>query len=533
MGSATVETINAVAGLWKLVLTIAVSVITIIYRKALQKALSGLKNFRFKRGQTEVTVDSSTPSEQPQAAIEGMAEGSQPTEKREQPAEPTPAEPRIFLLEMYEAFWDGRINDAAEAFKSVQQDEGDPDSKIKNEAMYLHLRYQYANDRTAISKLEKLAENENLKGSILYWVAACHEFSLNYPKAIETYRRALSARLDDKDRVELVVALGKSLLKAGKPADALRDLSDGLLRVNSPEGKASLYHGIADVFEADGKTSLQAIALQKVLQFTPEDTGALFSAALTQISAEIPTLSAINYNTLLKFDPKDGPALNNLGVACDRLGLSLKSIAYYKKSAEVNETLAMANLAYRYMNQGFEQETNDLLTKAMHEKVPHKNVGTALASLAELKEKEEKEWNSFTAVAVKQKQFFWDYAEALFEPPKREASFAGQWLAPEGNGFLVIQDDQKLVGSWETEKEGEKFQGTIRHWSAEITFEKKSQRMNLFPPSWGDRQDGYVFLNRDGNTMQIQIVNKKDVRFLSLTREEKSDTQDSKAQSSN
>lgn len=375
MPASTVDLINAVAGLWKLVLAVAIIFAIIVFRKSLHKTLSGLKNFKYKRGETEVTVEGGGPPAKLECVSESMIEATLAPEKQDQIEDTKATEPKGPFSEMYEAFLDKRIEDAEDAFKRLQESkEEEKNQKLWNEAFYLNLRYQYANDATSLSKLEKLAENNEIRETALYWLAACHELSRNYPKAIETYRRALSSELPDIKRAQHTVALAKSLIKTGSILEALKELSGSLLSVIEPEAKAQLYQGIAEAYEADGNTTLRAIALQKVLHFTPENTTALFSAAYAQSNVELSPLSAVNYNTLLRFDRRHSSALNNLGVECDKLGLPMKCVSYYKNAVvEAKETLAMANLAYRYFYQGFEKEAQDLLDLAMSEKSPRRN----------------------------------------------------------------------------------------------------------------------------------------------------------------
>ena len=89
------------------------------------------------------------------------------------------------------------------------------------------------------------------------------------------------------------MSLANCLIQIGKPPDALQDLTDNLMCIATPGAKAMIYKGIADVHEAMGNKMLRAIALQKVLQFSPEETDALFSAAHALNEVEIPTLSSI------------------------------------------------------------------------------------------------------------------------------------------------------------------------------------------------------------------------------------------------
>lgn len=513
------ELINAIAGLWKLALVLALIIIVLVFRSPLQKILLEFKIFKIKRGETEVTVEGRAPGGEPKIASEGIIEGAQAAEKAEELQEPTAAEPEEPFLKMHQAFIDRNAKDAEEFFGRMQESEKDATKKLSNEIYYQFMRYRYLGEAPALLRLDELSKISSVKEDALFWTAQCYEASRDYEKAIDIYRSLLTLDLNDDARSRHIVKLSKCLTTIGRKAEALKELSDGLSRVSDSAAKARFYGGIADVHEIDGNGMLRAIALQKVIQLSPEKVTALFPAAYALSSVEISPLAAMNYSTLVRFDKKNSSALNNLGIECERLGLPIACVSNFKKASELKETLAMANLAFRYIGQGFEDEANDIITQATSEKNPHKNVGTAFASILESKEKEEKEWESITSLGVKQQQFLWEYAEAIFEPNKLGVSFVGQWIAPNGKVFTLSQKDQALKGIWESGNDGEKFDGTVQNRAAQIKFSKKGTGLGLLiGTGWGSSEDGLIFLTQDGKEIQVQLGSKKDFRFLSLKR---------------
>ena len=169
------------------------------------------------------------------------------------------------------------------------------------------------------------------------------------------------------------------------------------------------------------------------------------------------------------------------------------------------------------VHQGFEKEARDILDQAMHEKLPHKNVGQALADLVDAQEKEEKEWVAITGLAMKQQQFFWDYAEAFFEPSDSSAIFAGNWLNSDGQMIQVSCENDRLSGKWETEQDGEDIRGGISRRAAQIKYKRKSMGYGTYK-YWSDAEDGFAYLSRDAATLHVQVAKMKDVRFFSLTK---------------
>src|SRR3546814_18822125 len=73
-------------------------------------------------------------------------------------------------------------------------------------------------------------------------------------------------------------------------------------------------------------------------------------------------------------EARDYGTWNNLGVAYENQKLPIKAIYSYKESKKLGNTLAMSNLAYRFLHAGFLDEAKSVCEEAA--KVPdhHQNV---------------------------------------------------------------------------------------------------------------------------------------------------------------
>jgi len=290
--------------------------------------------------------------------------------------------------------------------------------------------------------------------------------------------------------------------------------------VSEDKEKAGLYMGIAEVHRAEGNKIMRAIALQKAVQYLPDDTELLFNAAWAEAEAEISLLAVLNYETLLRFRPKSAAALNNLGVACVGLELPIKGVSYYRRAADEKETLALANLAYLCIDTGLAKEAREAIEKAMKEEEPHKSVAQAKASLEERMEKESKAWDEFTSKGIRQREFIWEYAEAYFSGEASNTSFAGLWVSLDGNVFEVKQDGDKVSGMWEHEDKGERFSGSVRGRSMELQYEREEPGFFGRSCSWAKKQAGLGYLGDEGRSIFIQVGRGKEVFFLRFVRKE-------------
>ena len=64
----------------------------------------------------------------------------------------------------------------------------------------------------------------------------------------------------------------------------------------------------------------------------------------------------MHYRTLLKFEPNNTGALNNIAILYGEGDMPINGVGSYKKAIQNGNALAAANLAYQYMDAGFADE---------------------------------------------------------------------------------------------------------------------------------------------------------------------------------
>lgn len=511
MPNLNTETINAIAGLWKLVAVLGTLTLIIVFRKPLHELISTLKIFKLKRGATELSVERPD-SAASKVVVDPIKEVAQPPEKSES-ANQEEVEDSLFS-KMYEALVDKKSKEADEGFAKLQAAEVDSEKRLSNEAIYLFFRYQYLADVDSIGKLEKLSNDQRIAGDAFFWLAKCYEYSGNYAKAIETLKKSLNGEPKYKG---YHFALGaRCYVKLGQFQDAIDFLTSALPKVKTNEVLAKIYESLAEAHDAAGDKVMRAIALQKALQYAPESSDMLFSAAYAQGDVGMPYLSLVNYNTLLRFQPKHAFALNNLGAECSRLKMPIKAVSLYAQAAELKETLAMSNLANKYLDEGFEKEATDILERAMKEKSPNKNVGQSWMILEDKRENEKELWKKSINTGTHDRQFFWDFAEARYDVAAKPNAFVGNWISPKGNTIALVQNESALNGKYESESSGEEIVGQITGRSVILKYRTKNKFAGF--ALWGDFQEGYAFLDVNNRTITVLSVSEKQSSGMSFSR---------------
>lgn len=304
-------------------------------------------------------------------------------------------------------------------------------------------------------------------------------------------------------------------------------------KVTTPTTVSKLYEELATLYEHDQEPELRAIALEKAIEGRPNDTNLQFGAAYSYSMKKLEALALLYYKTLLHFQPDHATALNNIGVQYRNLEMPIRSVKHYKMSAQLNETLAMANLAYIFMGTGLGEEASDILRRAMQQEHMHQHIGSAVASLSEREEGESKTEERYLNSAREQQRFFLAFAEAYFIANPNGPNFNGSWQLPNGIEVMITQAEAQIEAHGARDGEEYKFTGRPSNRGARIKIERKTKRTStlssLFRPptllaSFSPSDitfssgAGYAYLSPDGQQLFIMSLESNVPSFETLTR---------------
>jgi tetratricopeptide (TPR) repeat protein len=142
------------------------------------------------------------------------------------------------------------------------------------------------------------------------------------------------------------------------------------------------------------------------------------------------------------------------------LNIKTKSISYFEKSIEKKNPLAHANLANRYIEQGFDEQAETLLKKAdelsKDGQEVHQNVGYSKNKLRLLREEDEQKEKEVLALAEKKQKFKVKHAEAYcLKPQAQQVEISGTWKVKDiwNVKFVFDKGKNEFVGCDQIEKE--------------------------------------------------------------------------------
>jgi tetratricopeptide (TPR) repeat protein len=442
---------------------------------------------------------SQTTEEKDLQAVPGSEERKQ--QSLEKPSEIKNNHDRI--VDLFEAFSVGKISEAEEIYSSISEAEKDPKKKRETEALYYYFRFSFAEDSDALKNLRGLTEDPTIRSYAYYLIGMAYQRSGEHGRATEAIKESLTG-CSDKQRAKRFVSLAEALTANNQPLIAIDALLSALPQFSDADDLATLYEALAGVYENLKKPRMRALALEKAVENNPSNTSARFKAAWEYSQAGHHEIAILHYRTLLKFDQKSVGALNNLAVEFDHFKLPINAVTNYKSAFSGKNTLAGANLAYKFLNAGFVDEARRTIDEAKAFSDVHPNVGSALATLSERTEAENQKLNTILKDGGELQRFLKGLADAFFSTEGADL-FIGRWKSKSGQEFLIDCSGGQISGSWKSPEAVHSLSGTALHRGADVSYtvkETKDDGPLAALLNQTTANTGHAYVSKDGNEMR-------------------------------
>jgi len=208
-----------------------------------------------------------------------------------------------------------------------------------------------------------------------------------------------------------------------------------------------LYKKLSDIAKMQDNKKLFVAFAEKALEIFPTDYSLRFSLAYLYEEVGNHARSLAHYIFLCEHNP-NGVNFNNIGVTYGKLDMKGKSIeSYIIASEKYCESLAMANIAYSYIDQGFFKAASDILKVSKEQENYHKNVDSATTRITEIEEEEKESLKKTLKKIEPEEKFLVRFAEAYALPFKVDVT--GEWSSMHGEIRLDMKDG-KVYGSTES-----------------------------------------------------------------------------------
>lgn len=399
------------------------------------------------------------------------------------------------------------------------------DEKLTWKGFTLRIAHSFG-DSAAFGELIELAEMNKDKPKVVMQLAIRLKDIGEYEKAKDKYLEAKDTYdiTNESDKVNIVgcyVEASKCIALQGEYEEAISLLSKRLLEDEFKGQRAQMLRGLADIAKDNKDMKEFFIYAEGCLDIDPTDTNLRFDLAYRYAQADQHRISLLHYRKLT--DTVEHPTgLNNLGVQYERIDLKGKSINSYCQAADRNITLAMANLARRYLDQGFMEDASKMIKRAnnlsKNDIEVHGNVGYAKNQLDSILKEENDKERELLLDAENERRFRVRYTESFLtdktiQPDHFEGTWETQWDDLE---IFFSPDENTISAEKQTELSTIKtrlvsIEGTIKNLSGIYSI----KIVDTIKWSTGPTKDtvytatGHMLLNRDDDT-QIEIMEKSE-----------------------
>ncbi|SFJ17482.1 Tetratricopeptide repeat-containing protein [Pseudomonas guineae] len=463
-----------------------------------------------------------------------------PQGSKEPPTEIDPAqneidEQRGWLSRAIEALEEKDFILANKIFDETQKNEDKKEERYENELAFLYFSFISGDEQAALTKLEKLHElstNEEQLSSATTWLNFAYNEIKDFEKSKQLLQDSTNRLTSESLKLLHTIELARTLNNLDKHNDAINLLEQQLTKEVSNDERSNIYEELGRCFKFIDDEYSSSIALEKSAEFSNGNRDKIFNAAYAQSNSNLNFLAIENYSTLINLDPKHALALNNLGVCAAELKIPEKQVELYERSAAQNSSLAMANLATLYIQNGFLNDAEKILEHAIKTEDPHKNVGNTLFSLKNSRAENEQKWKNTLKHSRNLQRKIRLYGEAYFTKIKVTDPWLDAWETQEGQIIQFTIHNQKITSTWTSNElafgENKNFEhtltGTTHNKTATLKYTKKTltarpkSLLNLTPNVDSDllayisidNQKIHLFPRNGKNDPEFLLVNPQD-----------------------
>lgn len=426
-----------------------------------------------------------------------------------------------------------------QAYRATE-DGKDPQKKESWEA-YHELALLRFGKGGQLTRLDQLAADHPDNADILMYRAQGYQRYGEQEKAARYFEVAAQKAGSRLEKLERYGDAAIAFTSATRPEQAHRIIEQmKSMAPGGEEGELTLLYAMRAIAKIEKSDDEYCSLTEKILDLRPGDIDLRFNLAYKYSERGAEDLSLYHY-LKIPYQERNPVTWNNLGVQFDHFELVNNSVDAYRISEERGETLAMSNLARKFLKAGFLKEAEEICNRAIEIKDCHKNVGHTISEIKGIPEAEEKKTKEIQEKAIPLSDFFKNYGHALAKAAVGDCH--GKWQGNEyelsitikGNSFEAEGSYERisyqglallLGGIAETPQKKTKYlvryEGSIHGKAVRATYTKISEEDLPRPPSilGGAGLGKSVLMIFSDSLEEIQIYEKseKENKFYKFTR---------------
>lgn len=289
---------------------------------------------------------------------------------------------------------------------------------LKWEAAYLLLKQQYRGEG-AIEPLKALIAKEPSNIDLRLALGEAFRKFDEFEQAFSEYEKAVGMSSNENDIASSIFAAATALSRGRSDSEARKYLMDKYRCVSiSTINSYSFLKRYAELWKKDDPHTYCAL-VEVALELKPDDTSLRFDLAYQYSNIDLTAEAIFHYRKLTENSSTQN-SWNNLGVAYEHVKLFGKSVDAYRRAIDLGETLAMSNLARRYLSAGFLSDADEICSRALTVEGFDKQVTSTISLVQEQRVDESKREDELLSVLKPSKDFLIEWAKALCKPQDRE-----------------------------------------------------------------------------------------------------------------
>lgn len=332
------------------------------------------------------------------------------------------------------------------AYLESEEGQKDPDREAF-EALRFYFR-QLQGKGVYVKELKSLSNEHPENSMIAFYLGKAYEKYNDYDKAADQYEKSAKYAKNDEERLIRLCNAAVIRCKSGV-SDAedwlLNQARDSFASANNGEFRIlSALKNIAELQDAKDKYLAYS---ERILDISPDEHDLRFSLAYKYSNLENNELSLFHYLLIPDAD-RSSTTWNNVGVAHSSLGIEGKAVDAYRKSEAMGGTLAMSNLAHKFVGAGFLKEAEEVCDRAVKIENYDKQVGTAITNIKKTKEEEKDKQKKVLQDIEKRRKFYIDFGKSCLKHLLKEHK--GIWIGPECDLTIAIKEKNFIAtGNYE------------------------------------------------------------------------------------
>lgn len=364
---------------------------------------------------------------------------------------------------------ENKVKEAREAFLAFTR-ENKEISYDSEYAFFCYILFEQTQDEKTLSELLKLTQQTkdiDSKNEYINSYVYCLEHTNQFSKAINFLLNEISMAQDIKSKAKYIILLSKNYLlnlEKSKAESVVADLIQELTETHSEDLEEEFYLSYLQMAEIENKKNNKvdyALCLDKALEYKPSRTETLFSAAYQ--ASKLPFLESIaisNYSHLNNLAPKNEAAINNLGVAANKLNLKITACDYYHQAKDLNSSISFSNIGYKLLEAGCAKEAKELASYAITLPDPDKNNYELLAKIKKECEEEQDKWSQYKMKSIEKQKIIRSYIEKKYTS-KIILPRDSLWKNESNYNVNVDIKDDEIHISWKENNKETNVWGTI------------------------------------------------------------------------